>query len=226
MIQREGKSWIDAIKRGGKSVSGSWRLGSIRINNLWMGPKVLWGFRITSYGKTTSFLVSPVIAPGTPENITELCRGNILATSCEELTHWKNSGCWEGLGAGGEGDDRGWDGWMASPTRWTWVWVNSGNWWWTGRPGVLWFMGSQRVGHDWATKLNWSTRLCLLGSYLLMEIQKITLCRVAHWLETSEVSKCLHSKNIRTCWYMNILNNHLLHFLCLECKLTYVLIRL
>ena len=56
--------------------------------------------------------------------------------------------CWEGLGAGGEGDDRGWDGWMASPTQWTWVWVNSGSWWWTGRPGVVQFMGSQRVGHD------------------------------------------------------------------------------
>ena len=53
--------------------------------------------------------------------------------------------CWEGLGAGGEGDDRGWDGWMASLTRWTWVWVNSRSWWWTGRPGVLRFMGSQRV---------------------------------------------------------------------------------
>jgi len=63
--------------------------------------------------------------------------------------------CWEGLGAGGEGDDRGLDGWMASPTRWTWVWVNSGSWWWTGRPGMLRFMGSQRVGHDWATELNW-----------------------------------------------------------------------
>ena len=57
---------------------------------------------------------------------------------------------------GGEGDDRGWDGWMASWTRWTWVWVNSGRWWWTGRPGMLWFMGSQRVGHDWATELNWT----------------------------------------------------------------------
>ena len=65
--------------------------------------------------------------------------------------------CWEGLGAEGEGDDRGWDGWMASPTRWTWVWVNSGSWWWTGRPGMLRFMGSQRVGHDWVTELNWST---------------------------------------------------------------------
>ena len=67
----------------------------------------------------------------------------------------KRPWCWEGLGAGGEGDDRGWDGWMASPTQWTWVWVNFGNWWWTGRPGVLWFTGSQRVRHNWATELNW-----------------------------------------------------------------------
>ena len=72
-----------------------------------------------------------------------------------ELTHWKRSWSWEGLGAGGEGDDRGWDGWMASPTQCTWVWLNSGRWWWTGRPGVLWFMGSQRVRHDWVTELNW-----------------------------------------------------------------------
>ena len=63
--------------------------------------------------------------------------------------------CWEELGAGGEGDDRGWDGWMASLTQWTWIWVNSGSWWWTGRPGVLRFMGSQRVRQDWATELNW-----------------------------------------------------------------------
>ena len=56
---------------------------------------------------------------------------------CEELTHLKRLWCWEGLRAGGEGDDRGWDGWMASPTRWMWVWVNSGRWWWTGRAGVL-----------------------------------------------------------------------------------------
>ena len=85
-----------------------------------------------------------------------------LATSCEELTHWKRLWCWEGLGAGGEGDDRGWDGWMASLTRWSWVWVNSGSWWWTGRPGVLWFMGSQRVRHDWATDLIWSDLWTLL----------------------------------------------------------------
>ena len=79
---------------------------------------------------------------------------NTLATWCKELTHWKRPWCWERLGAGGKGDDRGWDGWMASPTRWTWVWVNSGSWWWTGRPGVLWFIGLQRLGHDWAAELN------------------------------------------------------------------------
>ena len=61
-----------------------------------------------------------------------------------------------GIGSGGEVDDRGWDDWMASPTQRTWVWVNSGRWWWTGRPGVSQFMGSQRVRHDWVTELNWT----------------------------------------------------------------------
>ena len=75
-----------------------------------------------------------------------------------------NAWCWEGLGAGGEGDDRGWDGWMASLTGWAWVWVNSRSWWWTGRPGVLRFMGLQRVGHDWATQLNWTEVLSTLLS--------------------------------------------------------------
>ena len=69
---------------------------------------------------------------------------------------WKDPDGWERLTAGGEGDNRGWGGWMASLTRWTWVWVNSRSWWWTGRPGVLQFMGSQRVGHDWTTGLNWT----------------------------------------------------------------------
>ena len=80
----------------------------------------------------------------------------ILATWCEQLTHLKRPLCWERLRAGGEGDDRGWDGWMASLTRWTWIWVDSRSWWWTGRPGMLQFMGSQRVRHDWVTELNWT----------------------------------------------------------------------
>ena len=80
---------------------------------------------------------------------------NTLATWCEELTHLRRPWCWERLRAGGEGDDRGWDGWMASPTQWTWVWVDSGSWLGAGRLGVLWFIGSQRVGHNWVTELNW-----------------------------------------------------------------------
>ena len=76
-----------------------------------------------------------------------------LATWCKELTHWKRPWCWERLKAEGKGDDRGY-GWMASPTRWTWVWVSYRNWW-TGKPGVLQSMGLQRVGHDWVIDLNW-----------------------------------------------------------------------
>ena len=64
------------------------------------------------------------------------------------------------LKAGGEGNDRGWDGWMASLTRWTCVWISSKSWWWTGEPGVLHSMGSPRRGHDWATELNW-TEICI-----------------------------------------------------------------
>ena len=81
--------------------------------------------------------------------------------------------CWERLKARGEGDDRGWDGWMASPTRWTWVWVNSGSQWWTGRPGVLQFLGLQRVRHDW---LNW-TEYLLIHDQTISTKTKVTLWR-------------------------------------------------
>ena len=78
-----------------------------------------------------------------------------LATWCEELTHWKRPWCWERLKVGGEGDDRGWDGWMSSLMQWTWVWVGFGIWWWTGKPGMLQSMELQRVRHDWVTELKW-----------------------------------------------------------------------
>ena len=83
-----------------------------------------------------------------------------LTSSWEELTHWKRLWCWKGLGAVGERGDRGWDGWMASWTQWTWVSVISKRLWWTGRPCMLRFMGSQRVGHDWATELNYDPCYC------------------------------------------------------------------
>ena len=80
---------------------------------------------------------------------------NTLATWCEELTHLKWSWCWERLKVGEEGDNREWDGWMASLNQWTLVWVNCGTWLRTGRSGMLQSMGSQRVRQDWATELNW-----------------------------------------------------------------------
>ena len=88
---------------------------------------------------------------------------NSLVTWGKDLTHWKRPQCWARLKAGGEGDDRGWDGWMASPTRWTWVWASSGSWWWTGQPGVLQSMGSQRVRHDWVTEQNWIHKCWVLN---------------------------------------------------------------
>ena len=79
----------------------------------------------------------------------------------------KNPWCWERLKAGREGDDRGWDGWMASPTQWTWVWASSKSWWWTGRPGMLHSMGSQRVWHNWVTELN---QIFVSNFYLLAHV--------------------------------------------------------
>ena len=100
---------------------------------------------------------------------------NTLATWCEELTHWKRPWCWKGLGAG-EGDNRGWDGWMASPTQRTWVWVNSRSWWWTGKPGVLQSMGLQSQ-----TRLSDWTELTLYKG----EIRSLLIEREKSFIRTS-----------------------------------------
>ena len=106
---------------------------------------------------------------------------NTLATWCKELTHWKRFWCWERLKAG-EGDNRGWDGWMASPTQWTWVWVNSRSWWLTGKPGMLQSRGSQRVGHNWATELNWWSSLYIfLRAHVRTVRWKITYENIKWW---------------------------------------------
>ena len=126
---------------------------------------------------------------------------NTLATWCEELTHLKRPWCWKRLKAGGEEDDRGWAGWMASLTQWTWVWVNSGSWWWTGRPGVLQFMELQRVGHDWVTELNWTN--------LTSEAR---LPNVDNWISFFGMGWCCLEKPLLHFWvsgerkdYLNIL---------------------
>ena len=82
--------------------------------------------------------------------------------------------CWERLKVGGEGGNRGWDGWMASLTQWVWVWVNCGSWWWTGRPGMLQSMGSQRVGHDWVTEMNWTELIATNLSLLYWTFKLLT----------------------------------------------------
>ena len=101
------------------------------------------------------------------EKIWVLIQTPILATWFKELTHWKRPWCWERQKAGGEGDNRGWDGWMASPTRWTLVWANSGRWWQTGKPGLLQSMGLQRVRHDWEIEQKQHTGLNLGGRKLI-----------------------------------------------------------
>ena len=94
---------------------------------------------------------------------------NTLATWCEELTHCKTLMPGK-IEVRRRGDDRGWDGWMASPTLWTWVWASSGSWWWTGKPGALQSMGLQRVRHDWVTELNWIDIYQLTNLSILKEI--------------------------------------------------------
>ena len=90
----------------------------------------------------------------------------------------KRPRCWERLKVGREGNNRGWDGWMVSPTQWTRIWASSRSWWWTGKPGVLQSMGSQRVGHDWATELNWEGSVWFfLGRLVTLSQEKWHLTR-------------------------------------------------
>ena len=117
-----------------------------------------------------------------------------------------------GMGAGGEGNDRGWDSWMASPTRWTWVWVNSGRWWWTGKPGVLRFMGSQRVGHDWATELNWTN-----SQMSFSWIRDRNYSGLGFGLLTSAIRALSHLSQIASCLITLIEGNGTpLQYSCLE----------
>ena len=128
-----------------------WRIDAFEV---WYWRRLL---RVLWIARRSNQSILKEISPGCSLDWCWGWSSNTLATWCEELTHWKRPWCWEGLRAGGEEDNRGWDGWMASSTCWTWVWMDSGSWWWTGRPGVLQFMGSQGVGHDWA-ELNWTNQ--------------------------------------------------------------------
>ena len=134
------ESW--AIKK-----AECWRIDAFE---LWCWRRLL---RVPWTARRSNQSILKEISPGCSlEGLMLKLKLQYFATWCEELTHWKRPWCWERLKAGGEGDKRGWGGWTASLTQWRWVWVNSRSWWWTGRPGVLQTMGSQRIGHNWVTE--------------------------------------------------------------------------
>ena len=137
---------------------------------------------------------------------------NSLTTWCEELTHWKRPWCWERLKVGEEGDDRGWDGWMATLTQWTWVWVNSRSRWWTQKPGVLQSMVSQRVGHNWATELNcWLISLWTTGSrfiYLIRSDPNVFLFMAVLYATVSSYSTVPQFRHPFICWWPSRLLPH------------------
>ena len=118
----------------------------IDVFELWCWRRLL---RVPWTARRSNQSILKEISPGCS------LEGLMLKLKLQYFSHlmWRADSFEKTLMLGGEGDDRGWDGWMALLTQWTWVWLNSGSWWWTGRPGVLWFTGSQRVGHNWATEL-------------------------------------------------------------------------
>ena len=103
---------------------------------------------------------------------------NTLAIWWEELTHWKRSWSWERLKAGGEGDDRGWDGWMAPLTQWTWVWASFWSWWWTGKPGVL--HAVHGVAKSWTQMTEWLNWTELKHTYTLLHTH---IRHLGNWMD-------------------------------------------
>ena len=126
--------------------AGPWRIDAFE---LWCWKRLL---RVPWTARRSNHSILKEISPGCSlEGLMLKLKLQYFGHLMWRRTHWKRPWWWPRLKAGGEGDDRGWDGWMASPTQWTWVWARSGSWWWTGKPGVLQFMGSQRVTRlsDW-----------------------------------------------------------------------------
>ena len=127
-----------------------WRIDAFE---LWCWRRLL---RVPWTAKRSNQSILKQISPGCSlKGLMLKLKLQYFGTWCKKLTHWKRLRCWERFGAGGEEDNRGWDGWMASLTLWTWVWVDSASWWWTKRPGVLRFLGPQsRIWLSNWTELN------------------------------------------------------------------------
>ena len=129
-----------------------WFFGWVQRTNafeLWCWRRFL---RVPWTARSNQLILKEISPEYSLEGLMLKLKLQYFPTWCEELAHWKRPWCWERLKAGGEGDDRGWDGWMASLIWWTWVSVSSGSWWWTGEPGVLQSMGSQ----SWTQLSDWT----------------------------------------------------------------------
>ena len=149
----------------------------IEAFELWCWRRLL---RVPWTARRSNQSILKEIRPGCSlEGLMLSWNSNTLATWCEELTHLKRPWCWKTLKTGGEGD-RGWGGWMASLTQWTWVWVSSWSWCWTRRPGLLQLMGSQRVEHNWVTEhgLNYQSLYIFLQNSLLLQDYSILLVQI------------------------------------------------
>jgi len=131
-------------------------LSAFVFSQMWGNISLWFSFLFPNSRRSNQSILKEISPEYSLEGLMLKLKLQYLATWCKELTHWRKPWYWERLKAGGEGDNRGWDGWMVPLTRWTWVWASTGSWWWTGRPGVLQSMGLQRVRHDWATELNWT----------------------------------------------------------------------
>ena len=138
------ESWI--IKK-----AGHWKIDAFELWCWRRLLRVLWTAR-----RSIQSILKEISPECSLEGLMLKLKFQYFGHLCQELAHWKRPWCWEWLKTGGEGDNRGWHGWIASLTWWTWVWASSESWWWTGKAGVLWSIGSQRVRHDWATELNWT----------------------------------------------------------------------
>ena len=132
----------------------NWRFWTMVLEKTLESPlRVLWeSLRVWSARRSNQSVLKEISAENSLEGLMLKLNLQYFGLWCEALTHWKRLWCWERLKAEGEEDDRGWDSLMASLTWWTWVWASLGSWWWTGKPGVLQSMGSQRVRHNWATE--------------------------------------------------------------------------
>ena len=138
---------------------GLWRKRSAKEFELWCWRRLL---RVPWTARRSNQSILKEISPGISlKGMMLKLKLQYFATSCEELTHWKRLWCWEGLGAGGKGDERGWDGWMASLTRWMWVWVNSGAGVGDGQGGLACCYSWGRKESDTTERLNWTEQWAL-----------------------------------------------------------------